>query len=90
MRHITWVAVATLAVGASYVNAAEQNVAPASSGNDATIMSQSGSLSAPQPAPMTSRVAPVGKTRSEVRQELIQAEKDGSLARLNALLYNGN
>ncbi|HTH62105.1 MAG TPA: DUF4148 domain-containing protein [Paraburkholderia sp.] len=37
---------------------------------------------------MTAGVAPVGKTRAEVMQELIQAEKDGSLARLNALLYS--
>lgn len=81
MRHITWIAVATLAVGASHVNAEEQNVAPVPSGNDATIMSQAGSLSAPQTAPMTSSVAPFGRIRAEVRQELIQAEKDGSLAR---------
>jgi len=89
MRHIKWIAVATLAVGALQVNAAEQNVAPAASGNDATIMSQAGSLSAPRTAQVTNSVEPVRKTRAEVRQELIQAEKDGSLARLNALLYSG-
>jgi hypothetical protein len=87
MRHTTWIAVATLAVVASHVSAAEPDVAPAASGNAPTIVSQAGTP-ASQTASMTAGVAPVGKTRAEVMQELIQAEKDGSLARLNALLYS--
>jgi len=87
MKHMTWVAVATFALGAAQVNAAEQdNVTRAASGDDATIMSQAGSPS----MSMKSDVIPIGKTRAAVRQELIRAEKDGSLAGLNALLYNGN
>ncbi|MBN3786867.1 DUF4148 domain-containing protein [Burkholderia sp. Ac-20353] len=89
MKHLTWIAFAALAVGVSHLNAAEQSVAPGASGNDATIMSQAGLPSAPQSVVTTSRVAPVGKTRAEVRQELIQAEKDGSLERLNSLVYTG-
>jgi hypothetical protein len=86
MKHMTWVAVAALAVGAAHVNAAEQdNVTPAVSGQDATIVSEA----RPPSTPMQSAVAPVGKTRADVLQELIQAEKNGSLARLNATIYKG-
>jgi outer membrane protein assembly factor BamE (lipoprotein component of BamABCDE complex) len=31
-----------------------------------------------------------GLTRQQVYDQLVQAEKDGSLARLNATLYNGH
>jgi predicted Rossmann fold nucleotide-binding protein DprA/Smf involved in DNA uptake len=87
MKHMTWAAVAALAVGAAHVNAADQdNATPAASGHDATIMSEAG----PPSMPMQSAVAPAGKTRADVLQELIQAEKDGSLARLNTLLYKRN
>jgi hypothetical protein len=64
----TGVAVAALAVGAAHVNAADQdNVTPAASGHDATIMSDAG----PPSMPMQSAVAPAGKTRADVLQELI-------------------
>ena len=87
MKHMTWVAGAALAVGAAHVNAADQdNVTPVASGHDATIMSEAG----PPSMPMQSTVAPAGKTRADVLQELMQDEKDGSLARLNRLLYKGN
>ena len=87
MNHMTWVAGAALAVGAAHVNAAYQdNVTWAASGHDATIMSEAG----PPSLPMQSVVAPAPKTRAEVLKALIQAEKDGSLARLNTLLYTGN
>ena len=87
MKHMTWVAGAALAVGAAHVNAADQdNVTRAASGHDATIMSEAG----PPSMPMQSAVAPVGKTRADVLQELMQDEKDGSLARLNTLLYKEN
>jgi len=86
MKHMTWVVVAALAVGVAQVNAAEQDkVTRATSGDDSTVVSEV----APPSMSMKSNVVPLGKTRTEVRQELIQAEKDGSLARLNALLYGG-
>jgi hypothetical protein len=79
MKHVTWVAVA-----AAHGNAADQdNVTPAASSHDATIMSEA----SPPSMPMQSAVAPEGKARADVLQELIQAEKDRSLARLNPLLY---
>jgi hypothetical protein len=87
MKYPTWIAVAALAVVASHVSAAEPSAAPSASDNAPTIVSQAGSQ-APQTASMTASVAPAGKTRAQVMQELIQAEQDGSLARLNALLYS--
>jgi hypothetical protein len=88
MKHMNWLAVAAIAVFAAHANAGEQDVAPAASDN-ATVMSQAGSLAAQPVAPMKSNMVPAGKTRAEVQQELIQAQKDGSLARLNAL-YSGS
>jgi hypothetical protein len=38
-------------------------------------------------SPSRNSIAP--KTRAEVRQELVQAERDGQLARLNSTLYRG-
>lgn len=42
----------------------------------------------PQWSANAARVAP--KTRAQVRQELVQAEKDGQLANLNRSLYSGS
>jgi hypothetical protein len=39
---------------------------------------------------MKSGPASTGKTREEVRQELIRAQQDGTMERLNMLLYGGN
>lgn len=38
-------------------------------------------------SPSSNSIAP--KTRTQVRQELVQAERDGQLARLNTTLYRG-
>ena len=38
-------------------------------------------------SPSRDIIAP--KTRTQVRQELVQAERDGQLARLNSTLYRG-
>jgi hypothetical protein len=38
-------------------------------------------------SPTRNSIAP--KTRAEVRRELVQAERDGQLARLNGTLYRG-
>ena len=38
-------------------------------------------------SPTHNSIAP--KTRAEVRQELVQAERNGQLARLNTTLYRG-
>ncbi|MGX6998263.1 DUF4148 domain-containing protein [Caballeronia sp. KNU42] len=38
-------------------------------------------------SPSRDNIAP--KTRAQVRQELVQAERDGQLARLNTTLYRG-
>lgn len=38
-------------------------------------------------SPIRNSIAP--KTRAQVRQELVQAERDGQLARLNTTLYRG-
>lgn len=34
--------------------------------------------------------APIGKTRAQVYQELLRAQKDGTLDRINAFYGNGN
>ena len=38
---------------------------------------------------MKSNAAPVGKTRAEVYEELIRAQQDGTLERLNELYGGG-
>jgi hypothetical protein len=88
MKRMTWIAVCTLAVFSAYVHAGEENTVPAGSDN-AALVARTGSVSVQPDAPMKSNMGSVGKTRAEVVQELIQAQKDGSLARLNAL-YNGS
>jgi hypothetical protein len=88
MKHRTWIAVGALTVFSVYVHAGEQNTVPAGSDN-AALVARTGSVSLQPDAPMKSNMGRIGKTRAEVIQELIQAQKDGSLARLNGL-YNGS
>jgi hypothetical protein len=45
---------------------------------------------AAQPQWSASTASVAGKTRAQVRQELVQAEKDGQLANLNRSLYMGS
>jgi hypothetical protein len=52
------------------------------------VVSQANSAPAQPAAPMKGNIAPVGKTRAEVYQELIRAQQDGTMERLNEL-YGG-
>jgi hypothetical protein len=90
MKRTALVVAAALALCVAQAYAGEQDVAPAAQAGTTAVMSQADSASAQRVAPMSGEVAHVGKTRADVYQELIRAEKDGSLARLTAQLYNGS
>ncbi|CAG9187567.1 DUF4148 domain-containing protein [Cupriavidus pinatubonensis] len=88
MKHLSLIAAATLALGATHVYAADMDVAagPNEIGTTLTLVAPAAGQAAMLP---TIRSAPMGKTREEVRQELIRAQKDGTMERLNALYGGG-
>jgi len=88
MRNLSLIAAATPALGAAHAYAGDMDVATGTYENAATV-SQANPSSAQLVTPMKGNTASSGKTREEVRQELIRAQKDGTMARLNALLYGG-
>ncbi|AQV96790.1 DUF4148 domain-containing protein [Cupriavidus necator] len=88
MKHFSLIAAATLALAAAHVYAADMDVAAGPDENGTTV-SQAAPAAGQAPMPTTARPAPMGKTREEVRQELIRAQKDGTLDRLNELYGGG-
>lgn len=88
MKHLSLIAATTLALGAVHVYAADMDVAAGPNEIGTTLM-QAAPATGQAAMPPTIRPAPMGKTREEVRQELIQAQKDGTMERLNAL-YGGD
>jgi hypothetical protein len=88
MKNLSLIAAATLALGAAHAYAGDMDVPAGTYGNAATV-SQADPSSAQLVTPMKGSTASSGKTREEVRQELIRAQRDGTMARLNALLYGG-
>jgi hypothetical protein len=89
MKRLTVIATAALMAVAAHAYAGESDAPTGTSDNNAEVVSQATSVSAQPAVPMTGSIAPVGKTRAEVYQELLRAQNDGALARLNALLYSG-
>jgi hypothetical protein len=87
-KHFGLVAAATLALWAAHVYAGDMDVA-ASPDENGTTVSQVTPAAGQGTMPMTGSPAPMGKTREEVRQELMRAQKDGTMERLNTL-YGGN
>lgn len=88
MKSLSLIAAATLALGTAHAYAGDMDV-PAGTSVNAVTVSQASPSSAQLVTPMKGNTASSGKTREEVRQELIRAQQDGMLARLNALLYGG-
>jgi Domain of unknown function (DUF4148) len=88
MKNLGLIAAATLALGAAHAYAGDM-VVPAGAYENAVTVSQANPSSAQSVTPMKGNTASYGKTREEVRQELIRAQQDGTMARLNALLYGG-
>jgi hypothetical protein len=88
MKNLSLIAIAALALGAAHAYAGDMDV-PAGPNENAVTVSQANPSSAQLVRPMTGNAASHGKTRQEVRQELIRAQQDGTIARLNALLYGG-
>ncbi|WP_031363270.1 DUF4148 domain-containing protein [Caballeronia sordidicola] len=56
-------------------------------GTDGSAGEAASNVQTQQWSPSRDIIAP--KTRTQVRQELVQAERDGQLARLNSTLYRG-
>ncbi|MFM0162137.1 MULTISPECIES: DUF4148 domain-containing protein [Paraburkholderia] len=88
MKNFNLIAVVTLALGAANAYAGDMDV-PAGTYENAAAVSQADPSSAQLVTPMKGSTASSGKTRAEVRQELIRAQQDGTMARLNSLLYGG-
>jgi hypothetical protein len=88
MKHLSLIAAASLALGAAHAYAGDMNVSAGTYENAATVSQADPGVAQPA-TPMKSSPASTGKTREEVRQELIRAQQDGTMARLNAL-YGGN
>jgi len=88
MKKLSLIAATTLALGAANGYAGDMDV-PAGTYENAVTVSQANPSSAQLVTPMKGNTVSSGKTRQEVRQELIRAQRDGTMARLNALLYGG-
>lgn len=88
MKHLSLIAAATLALGAAHVYAGDMDVSAGTFENAATV-SQADPAAAQPVMAMKSSPASMGKTREEVRQELIRAQQDGTMERLNALYGGG-
>lgn len=88
MKNPGLIVAATLALGAAHAYAGDMDV-PAGTNENAVSVSQANPSSTQLVTPMKGNTASHGKTRQEVRQELIRAQQDGTIARLNALFYGG-
>jgi hypothetical protein len=88
MKYLTLVVTGALMAVAAQAYAGEYDAAKGTSGDGAAVASQANTGSAQPAAPMKSNAAPVGKTRAEVYEELMRAEQDGTMERMNEL-YGG-
>jgi hypothetical protein len=89
MKYLTLVVTGTLMAVAAQAYAGEYDAAKGTPGDNSAVVSQANSAPAQPAAPMKSNAAPVGKTRAEVYEELIRAQQDGTLERLNELYGGG-
>ncbi|MDH6149514.1 MULTISPECIES: DUF4148 domain-containing protein [Paraburkholderia] len=80
MKPLKVAAAITAVLAFGYAHA--QNMAPATQPTNPTV-SSSDSLGG-VPATRSDAGAPTGKTRAQVKQELLQARKSGELDRINA------
>ncbi|GAB3630294.1 hypothetical protein PTE30175_03636 [Pandoraea terrae] len=89
MKALTMIAAAALSVCAAQAYAGDADVTTATSSNGATTTAQATSAPTQSAMPRAGDVVRTGKTREEVYQELIRAQKDGTMERLNALYGGG-
>ncbi len=89
MKYLTLVATGALMAVSVQAYAGEYDAAKGTPGDNSAVVSQANSAPAQPAAPMKSNAAPVGKTRAEVYEELIRAQQDGTLERLNELYGGG-
>jgi hypothetical protein len=68
--------------------AASSTAGIAYAADSSTTSAASGAMQSQQWSAAQSAATP--KTRAEVRRELVRAEQDGQLARLNSTLYRGS
>ncbi|WP_107153392.1 DUF4148 domain-containing protein [Trinickia symbiotica] len=87
MKTLTVISIAAFAACTTQAMAAGTEDTPSTTSSDATVMTQN--AVGAQPATGMESGAPMGKTRAEVYQELLRAQKDGTLDRLNALYGGG-
>lgn len=87
MKTLSMISIAVLAVCATQVMAAGTEDTSSTPSNDSQMVTQS-AVGAQSAGSMESG-APAGKTRDQVYQELIRAERDGTLERLNGLYGGG-
>ena len=88
MKYLTLVVAGALMAVAAQAYAGEYDAAKGTSGDSSAVASQPNTAPAQSAAPMKSNAAPVGKTRAEVYEELMRAEQDGTMERMNEL-YGG-
>jgi hypothetical protein len=88
MKYFTLVVTGALMAVAAQAYAGEYDAAKEMSGDNSAVASQPNMEPLQPAAPMKSNAAPVGKTRAEVYEELIRAQQDGTMERLNEL-YGG-
>jgi hypothetical protein len=89
MKYLTLVAASALMAIAAHAYGGEYDVATGTSGDTTAAVPQANSAPAQPIAPMKSNTAPVGKTRAEVYRELMRAQQDGTMERLNELYGGG-
>ena len=88
MKYLMLAVTGALMAVATQTYAGEYDAAKGTSGDNSAVASQPNTAPAQPPAPMKGNAAPVGKTRAEVYEELMRAQQDGTLERLNEL-YGG-
>lgn len=88
MKYLTLAVTGALMAIASQTFAGESDAGKGTPGDNSAVVSQANSAPM-QAAPTKNNAAPVGKTRAEVYEELMRAQQDGTLERLNELYGGG-
>jgi hypothetical protein len=88
MKYLTLVVAGALMAVAAQAYAGEYDAAKGTLGDTGAVASQANTAPAQPAAPMKGNAAPVGKTRAEVYEELMRAQQDGTMERMNEL-YGG-
>lgn len=78
-----------LMLSAGLATAQSTSTDPAQPGASTMTMSANTTPSAAPAVSMAPAAQPLGKTREEVYRELVRAQKDGTIERLNALYMGG-